>query len=80
MQKFKDAFGIEVDDDDPWYKEHPGEYKVVGHTSIGEPLYYRPGMNDDDEEEPVYKFHGDTSDDLPHHRQAHRKTHDATQA
>lgn len=59
MQEFKDAFGIEVDDDDPWYKEHPGEYKVVGYGPIGDELYYRPGMNDDDEEkEPTYTSHG----------------------
>ena len=59
MQEFKDAFGIEVDDDDPWYKEHPGEYKVVGYSPIGDELYYRPGMNDDDEErEPTYTSHG----------------------
>lgn len=59
MQEFKDAFGIEVDDDDPWYKEHPGEYKVVGYGPIGDELYYRPGINDDDEEkEPTYTSHG----------------------
>ena len=62
MQEFKDAFGIEVDDDDPWYKEHPGEYKVVGYSPIGEELYYRPGINDDDDDDEkdrsVYTSHG----------------------
>lgn len=78
MQKFKDAFGIEVDDDDPWYKEHPGEYKVVGYTSIGEELYYRPGMNDDDDDEgdrPAYTSHssGGTYYETPQMRKARHK-------
>lgn len=79
MQKFKDAFGIEVDDDDPWYKEHPGEYKVVGYTSIGEELYYRPGMNDDDDDDegdrPAYTSHssGGTYYETPQMRKARHK-------
>lgn len=79
MQKFKDAFGIEVDDDDPWYKEHPGEYKVVGYTSIGEELYYRPGMNDDDDDDegdrPAYTSHssGGTYYETPAMRKARHK-------
>lgn len=78
MQEFKDAFGIEVDDDDPWYKEHPGEYKVVGYTSIGEELYYRPGMNDDDDDEgdrPAYTSHssGGTYYETPQMRKARHK-------
>ena len=79
MQKFKDAFGIEVDDDDPWYKEHPGEYKVVGYTPIGEGLYYRPGMNDDDDDDerdrPAYTSHssGGTYYETPQMRKARHK-------
>lgn len=78
MQEFKDAFGIEVDDDDPWYKEHPGEYKVVGYTPIGEELYYRPGMNDDDDDEgdrPAYTSHssGGTYYETPQMRKARHK-------
>ncbi len=79
MQKFKDAFGIEVDDDDPWYKEHPGEYKVVGYTPIGEELYYRPGMNDDDDDDegdrPAYTSHssGGTYYETPQMRKARHK-------
>lgn len=79
MQEFKDAFGIEVDDDDPWYKEHPGEYKVVGYTSIGEELYYRPGMNDDDDDDegdrPAYTSHssGGTYYETPQMRKARHK-------
>ena len=76
MQEFKDAFGIEVDDDDPWYKEHPGEYKVVGYSPIGDELYYRPGMNDDDEErEPTYTSHGSgrTYYETPAMREARHK-------
>lgn len=78
MQEFKDAFGIEVDDDDPWYKEHPGEYKVVGYTPIGEELYYRPGMNDDDDNEgdrPAYTSHssGGTYYETPQMRKARHK-------
>ena len=76
MQNFKDAFGIEVDDDDPWYKEHPGEYKVVGYSPIGDELYYRPGMNNDDEErEPTYTSHGSgrTYYETPAMREARHK-------
>lgn len=79
MQEFKDAFGIEVDDDDPWYKEHPGEYKVVGYTPIGEELYYRPGMNDDDDDDegdrPAYTSHssGGTYYETPQMRKARHK-------
>ena len=79
MQKSKDAFGIEVDDDDPWYKEHPGEYKVVGYTPIGEGLYYRPGMNDDDDDDerdrPAYTSHssGGTYYETPQMRKARHK-------
>lgn len=79
MQKFKDAFGIEVDDDDPWYKEHPGEYKVVGYTPIGDELYYRPGMNDDDDDDerdrPAYTSHssGGTYYETPQMRKARHK-------
>lgn len=79
MQEFKDAFGIEVDDDDPWYKEHPGEYKVVGYSPIGEELYYRPGMNDDDDDDegdrPAYTSHssGGTYYETPQMRKARHK-------
>ena len=79
MQEFKDAFGIEVDDDDPWYKEHPGEYKVVGYSPIGDELYYRPGMNDDDDDDerdrPAYTSHssGGTYYETPQMRKARHK-------
>lgn len=79
MQESKDAFGIEVDDDDPWYKEHPGEYKVVGYSPIGEELYYRPGMNDDDDDDerdrPAYTSHssGGTYYETPQMRKARHK-------
>lgn len=79
MQEFKDAFGIEVNDDDPWYKEHPGEYKVVGYSPIGEELYYRPGMNDDDDDDErdrsAYTSHnsGGTYYETPAMRKARHK-------
>lgn len=47
MQNFKDPFGAQIDDDDPWFKAHPGEYKWVGEESDGYDLYYRPGDNDE---------------------------------